>query len=115
VEPDERGDPMSPLRWTTKSTRNLADELTLQGHRVGADTVGDLLRAEGFSLQGNAKTVEDQRHPDRDAQFWYINDQVKARQESADPVISVDTNKKELVGRFANADREWHPAGTPPW
>src|ERR1700685_2909388 len=76
VEPEERGDPMSPLRWTTKSTRNLADELTRQGHRVGADTVGDLLRAEGFSLQGNAKTIEGQRHPDRDAQFRYINEQV---------------------------------------
>src|SRR5207244_1123160 len=64
VEPDERGDPMSPLRWTTKSTRNLAEELTRQGHRVGADTVGDLLRAEGFSLQGNTKTVEGKQHPD---------------------------------------------------
>src|SRR5439155_22503500 len=76
VEPEERGDPMSPLRWTTKSTRTLADELTRQGHRVGADTVGDLLREEGFSLQGNAKTIEGQRHPDRDAQFRYINEQV---------------------------------------
>ena len=72
VEPEERGDPMSPLRWTTKSTRTLADELTRQGHRVGADTVGDLLREEGFSLQGNAKTIEGQRHPDRDAQFRYL-------------------------------------------
>ena len=69
VEPEERGDPMSPLRWTVKSTRNLAAELTRQGHQVGANTVGDLLRAEGFSLQGNAKTIEGQRHPDRDAQF----------------------------------------------
>ena len=113
VEPDERGDPMSPLRWTTKSTRNLADELTRQGHRVGADTVGDLLRGEGFSLQGNAKTLEGQRHPDRDAQFRYISEQVKAHQETADPVISVDTKKKELVGQFANAGREWRPAGRP--
>src|SRR6201989_9725 len=87
VEPEERGDPMSPLRWTTKSTRNLAAELTRQGHRVGADTVGALLRAEGFSLQGNAKTIEGQRHPDRDAQFRYINEQVKAYQDTADPVI----------------------------
>ena len=85
VEPDERGDPMSPLRWTTKSTRNLAAELTRQGHRVGADTVGDLLRAEGFSLQGNAKTIEGKRHPDRDAQFRYINEQVKAHQDTARP------------------------------
>ena len=113
VEPDERGDPMSPLRWTTKSTRNLADELTRQGHRVGADTVGDLLRGEGFSLQGNAKTLEGQRHPDRDAQFRYISEQVKAHQETADPVISVDTKKKELVGQLANAGREWRPAGRP--
>ena len=113
VEPDERGDPMSPLRWTTKSTRNLAGELTRQGHRVGADTVGDLLRAEGFSLQGNAKTLEGQRHPDRDAQFRYINEQVKAHQDTADPVISVDTKKKELVGQFANAGREWRPGGQP--
>jgi transposase len=98
VEPDERGDPMSPLRWTTKSTRKLAAELTARGHQVSADTVGDLLREEGFSLQGNAKTIEGQRHPDRDAQFRYISDQVKAHQDAGDPVISVDTKKKELVG-----------------
>ena len=113
VEPDERGDPMTPLRWTTKSTRNLAAELAAQGHKVSADTVGDLLRAEGFSLQGNAKTLEGQRHPDRDAQFRYINEQVKAHQDTADPVISVDTKKKELVGQFANAGREWRPGGQP--
>jgi hypothetical protein len=113
VEPDERGDPMSPLRWTTKSTRNLAGELTRQGHRVGADTVGDLLRAEGFSLQGNVKTIEGRQHPDRDAQFRYINEQVKAHQDGAGPVISVDTKKKELVGQFANAGREWRPGGQP--
>jgi transposase len=113
VEPEERGDPMSPLRWTTKSTRNLAAELTRQGHKVGADTVGDLLREEGFSLQANAKTVEGKRHPDRDAQFRYINAQVKDHQGTADPVISVDTKKKELVGQFANAGREWRPRGQP--
>ena len=113
VEPEERGDPMSPLRWTTKSTRKLAAELTRQGHRVGADTVGDLLRAEGFSLQGNAKTTEGQRHPDSDAQFRYINEQVKAHQDTADPVISVDIKKKELVGEFKNAGREWRPKGRP--
>jgi hypothetical protein len=113
VEPDERGDPMSPLRWTTKSTRNLAAELARQGHRAGADTVGDLLRAEGFSLQGNAKTIEGQRHPDRDAQFRYINEQVKAHQGTGDPVISVDTKKKELVGEFKNGGREWRPRGEP--
>jgi Rhodopirellula transposase DDE domain len=113
VEPEERGDPMSPLRWTAKSTRTLADELTGHGHRVSADTVGDLLRAEGFSLQGNAKTIEGTRHPDRDAQFRYINDQARAHQDSGDPVISVDTKKKELVGEFANAGRDWRPKGQP--
>src|SRR6266540_7513996 len=101
VEPEERGDPMSPLRWTTKSTRNLAAELTRQGHRVGADTVGDLLRAEGFSLQGNAKTIEGMRHPDRDAQFRYISEQARAHQAAGQPVISVDTKKKEPAPRSA--------------
>src|SRR5881394_2591632 len=113
VEPQERGDPMSPLRWTTKSTRNLADELTRQGHKAGADTVGDLLRDEGFSLQGNAKTIEGARHPDRDAQFRYINGQAQAHQEAGEPVISVDTKKKELIGEFANAGRDWRPKGQP--
>ena len=113
VEPEERGDPMSPLRWITKSTRNLADELTRQGHKVSADTVGDLLRAEGFSLQGNAKTLEGTRHPDRDAQFRYISEQARAHQGTADPVISVDTKKKELVGEFKNAGRQWRPKGQP--
>src|SRR6516164_5318476 len=82
VEPDERGDPVSPLRWTAKSTRDLAAELTRQGHKVSADTVGDLLREEGFSLQANAKTIEGKRHPDRDAQFRYINAQAKDHQGS---------------------------------
>ena len=77
VEPDQRGDPESPLRWTTKSTRNLAAELTRQGHPVGADTVAALLKAEGFSLQGTSRTTEGARHPDRDAQFGYSNDRVK--------------------------------------
>ena len=113
VEPEERGDPMSPLRWTTKSTRTLAGELTRQGHRVGADTVADLLRAEGFSLQGNAKTIEGTQHPDRNAQFRYINEQAKAHQDSADPVISVDTKKKENAGEFKNGGREWRPRGDP--
>jgi transposase len=113
VEPQERGDPMSPLRWITRSTRNLADELTRQGHKVSADTVGDLLREEGFSLQGNAKTLEGTRHPDRDAQFRYINERVKDHQATADPVISVDTKKKELVGEFKNAGRQWRPKGQP--
>jgi Rhodopirellula transposase DDE domain len=113
VEPDERGDPASPLRWTAKSTRTLAAELTARGHRVGADTVGDLLRAEGFSLQGNVKTIEGRQHPDRDAQFRYINEQARDHQATADPVISVDTKKKELVGEFKNAGRQWRPKGQP--
>jgi hypothetical protein len=113
VEPDVRGDPTSPLRWTTKSTRNLAEQLTRQGHRVSADTVGDLLRGQGFSLQGNAKTIEGRQHPDRDAQFHYLNEQARAHRDAGQPVISVDTKKKELVGLFANGGREWEPAGTP--
>src|SRR5919204_5398634 len=113
VEPDERGDPTSPLRWTTKSTRALAAQLIRQGHRVGADTVADLLRREGFSLQANTKTIEGTRHPDRDAQFQYLNAQVKDHQDSTDPVISVDTKKKELVGQFANPGRQWRPTGEP--
>jgi len=104
---------VSPLRWTVKPTRKLAAELTRQGHRVGADTVGDLLREEGFSLQGNAKTIEGRQHPDRDAQFRYINEQAKSHQHAADPVISVDTKKKELAGPFKNAGREWRPQGQP--
>ncbi|WP_260478459.1 ISAzo13 family transposase [Nonomuraea sp. WAC 01424] len=113
VESDERGDPMSPLRWTTKSTRKLAAELTRQGHKVSADTVAGILRAEGFSLQGNAKTIEGKQHPDRDGQFRYINEQVKRFQEAEDPVVSVDTKKKELVGPFANGGTEWRPQGEP--
>ena len=96
VEPDMRGDPMSPLRWTTKSTRNLSRELTAAGHRCSADTVAGLLHAQGFSLQGNAKTIEGKQSPDRDGQFRYINEQVKAFQASRDPVVSVDTKKKEV-------------------
>jgi len=113
VEPQERGDPVSPLRWTAKSTRVLAAELAAQGHKVSADTAGDLLRAEGFSLQGNAKTIEGARHPDRDAQFRYISEQARAHQEAGDPVISVDTKKKELVGDFANGGKDYRPKGSP--
>jgi hypothetical protein len=113
VEPDERGDPISPLRWTTKSTRKLADELSRQGCRISADTVAGVLRQEGFSLQANAKTIEGKQHPDRDAQFRYLNEQVKDHQASGDAVISVDTKKKELVGPYKNGGREWHPAGEP--
>jgi Rhodopirellula transposase DDE domain/Helix-turn-helix of DDE superfamily endonuclease len=113
VEPDMRGDPMSPLRWTTKSTRKLADELTGQGWQICADTVADVLRGEGFSLQANAKTIEGKQHPDRDAQFRYLNEQVKDHQATGDPVISVDTKKKELVGEFKNGGRQWQPVGEP--
>ena len=113
VEPDERGDPVSPLRWTAKSTRDLAAELTRQGHKVSADTVGDLLREEGFSLQGNAKTIEGAQHPDRDAQFRYINERVRGHLAAKDPVVSVDAKKKELVGEFKNSGREWRPKGEP--
>jgi transposase len=113
VEPEEPGDPMSELKWTTKSTRTLAGELARQGHKVSADTVGDLLREQGFSLQGNARTIEGKQHPDRDAQFRYISGQVRAYQDAGDPVISVDTKKKELVGEFRNAGRQWRPKGQP--
>jgi hypothetical protein len=113
VEPEERGDPQSPLRWTLKSTRALAAELTAQGHRVSADTVHKLLKAEGFSLQANARTIEGRQHRDRDGQFRYISEQARAHQASGDPVISVDTKKKEQAGLLGNAGRTWRPAGDP--
>jgi Rhodopirellula transposase DDE domain len=113
VEPDERGDPESPLRWTTKSLRHLAGELARQGHPVSAPTVGSLLRESGFSLQGNAKTLEGDQHPDRDAQFRYINEQAKDHQAAGEPVISVDTKKREQLGRLPMAGREWRPKGEP--
>src|SRR5919206_4668491 len=97
VEPDERGDPESPLRWTTKSLRHLAQELTQQGHPVSAPTVGKLLVEQGFSLQANVKTLEGKQHPDRDGQFRYLNEQVKQYQTAGEPVISVDTKKKEQI------------------
>ena len=113
VEPEERGDPGSPLRWTGKSVRTLAGELTAAGHPVSADTVHKLLKAEGFSLQGNAKTIEGTQHPDRDGQFRYISEQARAHLASGDPVISVDTKKKEQVGQYASPGRTWRPAGDP--
>ncbi|NJP30276.1 ISAzo13 family transposase [Microbispora sp. SCL1-1] len=113
VEPDERGDPQSPLRWTTKSLRHLAAELTRQGHGVSAPTVGRLLKTAGFSLQANVKTLEGAQHPDRDAQFRYINEQVKAHQADGEPVISVDTKKREQLGRLPMTGREWRPRGEP--
>src|SRR6266536_4508675 len=113
VDPESRGDPESPLRWTTKSTSHLAGELAAQGHAVTAVTVARLLAGAGYSLQGNAKTVEGKQHPDRDAQFRYINAQVTAFQDDGSPVISVDAKKKENVGNFKNGGAEWAPAGQP--
>ena len=113
VEPGERGDPMSPLRWTCKSLRQLAAELTARGHPISRTVVGELLKQQKFSLQGNSKTLEGGDHPDRDAQFVHINESVTAALAAQQPVISVDTKKKELVGDFKNAGREWRPQGDP--
>jgi hypothetical protein len=113
VEPDVRGDPVSPLRWTTRSTRDLAAELTGAGHPISAPKVGALLREQGFSLQGNAKVLEGAQHPDRDAQFQYINAQAAEHHDAGQPVVSVDAKKKEIIGEFKNAGREWRPAGDP--
>jgi hypothetical protein len=113
VDPTTRGDPQSPLRWTCKSTYRLATELTQQGHPISARTVAQVLKADGYSLQGNRKTKEGTSHLDRDAQFEYINATVKRFQQRGQPVISVDTKKKELVGQYKNAGREWQPKGEP--
>jgi len=113
VEPGERGDPMSPLRWTCKSLRQLAAELVARGHQISRTVVGELLKAQKFSLQANSKTNEGGDHPDRDAQFSYINQSVTTALAAQHPVISVDTKKKELVGEFKNAGREWRPQGEP--
>jgi hypothetical protein len=113
VEPESRGDPMSPLRWTLKSTRVLAAELTRLGHKVGANLVGDLLHYMGYSLQANAKVTEGAQHVDRDGQFRYINDAAAEHLAARQPVISVDCKKKELVGDYANGGREWEPEGKP--
>ena len=113
VDPSTRGDPESPLRWTSKSTTQLASKLAGQGHPASASTVGRMLKAAGYSLQGNRKTKEGTAHPDRDAQFEHINATVKAFQQRGQPVISVDTKKKELVGDFKNGGREWRPKGEP--
>jgi transposase len=113
VDPDSRGDPMSALRWTTKSTANLAAQLTAGGHKVSAKTVARILKDHGFSLRGNVKTVEGKQHPDRDGQFRYINEQVATFLDSGEPVISVDTKKKELVGNYKAGGREYQPTGEP--
>ncbi|HEX4334587.1 MAG TPA: ISAzo13 family transposase [Polyangiaceae bacterium] len=113
LDPVTRGDPESPLRWTSKGTRALAEQLRESGHRVSARTVAKLLHEHGYSLQGTRKTIEGRQHPDRNAQFEHINRQTKAFHAAGHPVISVDTKKKELVGEFANKGREWQPAGEP--
>jgi len=113
VDPDTRGDPMSPLRWTCKRTRQLAGALQERGHRVGYRTVAALLDQAGYSLEAATKTLKGNQHPDRDAQFHYLNDQVKAFLEAGQPVVSVDAKKKELVGPFKNGGREWQPQGQP--
>jgi hypothetical protein len=114
IDPDTRGDPQSPLLWTSKSLSKLARALSDMGHRIGRTLVSDLLHKLGYRLQANRKMREGTSHPDRDAQFHYLNDKVKAALAAGEPAISVDTKKKELVGDFKNAGREWHPQGSPP-
>jgi len=113
VEPTESGNPMSFVRWTTLSVRNLADELNAMGHDVSHRLVADLLHATGYSLQANRKTIEGAQHPDRDAQFRYINETVGKFHKRRQPAVSVDTKKKELVGAFKNPGRTWRPKGNP--
>jgi transposase len=113
VEPTARGDPESPLRWTSKSTPRLAQELRKAGHPISQRSVCSLLHEQHYSLQANRKTREGSAHPDRDAQFQFINASVKQFQRAQQPVISVDTKKKELVGNFKNPGREWQPTGAP--
>jgi transposase len=113
VEPVTRGSPTSPLRWTCKSTRKLAEELSEQGYQLSPQKVGELLKQAGYSLQSTRKTREGKQHPDRNAQFEYINRETQRFQKQGLPVISVDTKKKELVGDFKNQGREWQPKGQP--
>ena len=113
INPETRGDPMSLLRWTSKSTAKLADELMRQGFKITDDTVGRILKSLGYSLQGTAKEKEGTAHPDRDSQFHYLNNQVKSFAKMSQPIISVDTKKKELLGEFSNGGREYHPKGEP--
>lgn len=113
VDPATRGDPQSPLRWTCKGTRGLAEEMTQAGHPISAGTVATLLKQQGYSLQGNRKTKEGTQHPDRNAQFEHINATVERFEQQGQPVISVDAKKKELVGAFRNGGREWQPKGQP--
>ena len=113
IAPTPRGEPTNPLRWTCKSTRNLATALRRQGYEVGPTTVRELLHELGYRLQANRKTREGKQHPDRDAQFEFINARVKARQRRGEPAISVDTKKKEKIGNMSNIGREYEPQGQP--
>jgi transposase len=113
IAPATRGDPMSPLQWTSKSTRYLMQTLNSEGHEISHMTVAHLLQALGYSLQAASKTLEGKRHPDRNAQFEYINKMTKRFFRKGDPVISVDTKKKELIGKYRNGGREWQPQGEP--
>ena len=113
LEDSTRGDPVSPLRWTTKSVANLAGELTGRGHRCGKDAVLRVLHRLGYSTQGTSMTIEGRQHPDRDAQFRYISERAKEFLAAGDPVISVDAKKKELAGQYAQEGREWRPKGDP--
>ncbi|MGP0029125.1 MAG: ISAzo13 family transposase, partial [Acidimicrobiales bacterium] len=113
VSPEARGDPMSPLRWTSKSTYRLADALRAKGFEIGPTTVRELLHEMGYSLQGTSKQKEGAQHVDRDAQFHYINDTAGAFIAENQPVISVDAKKKELIGEYANAGQEYQPKGKP--
>ncbi len=113
VDPSTRGDPESPLRWTSKSVRKLAVELSERGHLVSEHTVRRLLHESDYSLQANSKTREGSQHPDRNAQFEYIAKRIRLLQRKGQPVISVDTKKKELVGQYKNGGREWQPKGKP--
>ena len=113
IDPSTRGDPESPLRWTCKSVRKLAEELRAKGHEISGQKVSELLHELGYSLQGTRKTREGSAHPDRNAQFEHINAQAKVFQRAGEPVVSVDTKKKELVGDFANRGKEWQLAGEP--
>jgi hypothetical protein len=113
VDPSTRGDPMSPLRWTCKSLRRLARELKSQGYEVSPQTVGELLREMDYSLQANRKLREGESHPDRNAQFEYVTARTQEFLGRGQPIVSIDTKKKELVGKFKNPGREWQPEGSP--
>ena len=113
IEPTKRGDPMRGLRWTCKSTRQLAKALVVKGHKVSHTTVADELHLQKYSLKGNRKTQEGSSHPDRNAQFLHIHETSSTFQQRGDPVISIDTKKKEILGNHKNVGREWAPKGAP--